>query len=356
MTIRQLSLNDFRNLQSTTLDFDQHYNLIYGHNASGKTSLLEAIHIISQGRSFKTNKLNECISHETKGFLLFAKFDNYKAGISRDNNETRIRLNGETVKRLSQLTELTPIKIINPDSNLLVTGTPSIKREFIDWCLFHVEPHYHQLWLLFSHALKQRNALLRNHKSLDQIDYWDRYLSQYSTDIFNLRKKYINHIFDILNTEVFETISDLEIKLEYIPGWNTALTLQENYKKNRSKDIKYGYTQFGVHRDNINIKSNSHPVKNVLSRGQQKRLAVCLILSQVILVKKMTGKSVILLLDDIQSELDDKSIQLVLKKLSNSSVQLFVTSIKCDKTLLSYHQDYKMFHVEHGMIRSAKKP
>ena len=144
--------------------------------------------------------------------------------------------------------------------------------------------------------------------------------------------------------------------MEYVPGWDTKLSLQDNLKKHRGKDIKYGYTQFGIHRDNIIIKSKHYPVKNVLSRGQQKRLAVSLTLAQIILVNNMTGKSVILIVDDIQSELDDKSVQLVLRILSKSSVQLFVTSIKEDISLLRYQQDYKMFHVEHGMIRSVKNP
>lgn len=354
MSLRQLSLTDFRNLQSCTLDFNPRLNLICGANASGKTSLLESLHIICQGRSFRSSRLDECIQHNTDGFLLFGKFVNFKAGLSRNNSETRIKINGEHVNRLSTLAEISPVKIINPESFQLVTGSPGLKREYIDWCLFHVEHQYHKGWMEFNHALKQRNALLRNKHNLEQLDYWDDYICKSSSKISQLRKECTQSIRSILDNDLLHLIKDLDVLVEYQPGWNVATSLDQIYKKNRDRDIKYGFTQYGIHRDNLEIKSNHYTIKQELSRGQQKRLSIAMILAQIVLVRNKTNKKIILLLDDIQSELDEVSVKLVLDTINQLDLQLFITYINEDKTLMSYCQEYKLFHVEHGMIRSVK--
>lgn len=354
MTIRQLSLTDFRNLQSVTLDFNPCFNILSGPNGSGKTSLLETINILCQGQSFKTSYLDECIKHDRQGFLLFAKFDSYKAGISRSNQKTCIHLNGQAINKLSLLAEKTPIRAINTSCFELVTGSPSKKREYIDWCLFHVEHDFKMKWATYSHALKQKNSLLKKKNDLKQLDYWDQYLSQNNLTIYRYRKSYIKKISHILKNEVFELIDDLDINLEYEPGWNTEESLDLVFKRNRAKELRYGFTQYGIHRDNIKIISNKLLVQKVLSRGQLKRISIALIVAQIILVKRIEKKQVILLIDDIYAELDRNSVKLVLELLKNLNVQIFLTTISFEKHLHNAFQEYKMFHVEHGIIKAVK--
>ena len=115
MSISQLSLTNFRNLKSTTLDFHPSINLISGSNGSGKTSLLESIHVLSQACSFRTHQLKQCISHGNPGFLLFGRFGGYKAGLSRSQQKLEIKLDGEPIRRRSTLVSKTPVNIVNAD-------------------------------------------------------------------------------------------------------------------------------------------------------------------------------------------------------------------------------------------------
>jgi DNA replication and repair protein RecF len=356
MSLRQLSLTDFRNLKSSTLEFSPGLNIIVGGNASGKTSFLESISIVCQGRSFRTTRLDDCIQHDKEGLLLFGVFENYKSGISRTKNETRVKINGENVHRLSNLAERTPVNIINPDSFELVSGSPGLKREYIDRCLFHVEHSYRDTWVQFMHALKQRNALLRSRKNLSQLDYWNDYLCQHSLKIYSYRKKYIRAISDVIGSDLSVLTDDLGVSFQYVAGWKTEVDLRKIYEESQSKDIKYGFTQYGVHRDNIVIKTNNHSVKSELSRGQVKRLSLAMVLAQIILIKRITGKKVILLLDDIHSELDEDSVSLVMETLFKIDIQLFISLIRSGNYPPFQGQECKMFHVEHGIIKAVKNP
>ncbi len=355
MTIRQLSLNDFRNLQSTTVELNKNFNLITGNNGSGKTSFLEALHILCQGKSFKTGQLSKCITHNKNEFLLLSKFSRHKVGISRTHSKTSILLNGERINRLSNLAEQSPIRIIDSSCYELTKGKPEKKREYIDWCLFHVKQSFRKQWSSYYHALKQRNKLLKTKSNLRQLDYWDEFLTQQCKGIYEERKKYISILNNNLNGEIKKIISDLDITLNYEPGWNTAYSLKEIFLKNREKDLKQGFTQHGIHRDNIRILDHQSDVREYLSRGQLKRLAVALYLAQITLIGQKSARRLILLIDDIKAELDRKSIESIMKILQMVDIQIIISAITEDKYLYENQQDYKLFHVEHGIIKAVKK-
>lgn len=356
MALRQLSLNEFRNLSSCTLEFNPRYNLLFGENGSGKTSLLETIHILCQGRSFKTRHLDECIKDDHAQFLLFGQFTHHKVGISHTAQHNTIRIDGSTTKKLSDLARHSPVKIIDSSCFNLVTGRPSHKREFIDWCLFHVEHPFQLLWQKHSHALKQRNMLLRSKKSIEQLEYWDTYLSDYSNEIHDYRKKYISLLRNSLNETDCNLFSSDNLDIIYEPGWDTAFYLNDIYRKNRQKELKYGYTLYGSHRDNITLLYQGKLAQKILSRGQLKKLSIALYLAQMSLVNELTGKPIIVLLDDLHAELDDKNVKIILKQLSTMKSQVFITSIELLDYLVDIHQEFKLFHVEHGMIKSVKTP
>lgn len=354
MTLRQLSLTDFRNLKPSTLDVHERFNLITGCNGSGKTNLLDAINIVCQGKSFKTYRLDRCIQHQKDSFLLFARYDHYKAGISRSSRVTTIRIDNENVNKLSQLAEKTPVRIINTNSFELVNGQPGYKREFLNWCLFHVEPDYKNIWLDYTHALKQRNALLKIKKDIKELDYWDEYLSRLCLSIRQFRLNCFKDVNNIIVNRLNQIIGGFDIEFYYQSGWDTDKDILLLYQQNRLTDLKLGYTRLGIHRDDIKIYTKNKLVQHVLSRGQMKRLSIAMIIAKVLYVKENTEKNVILLIDDINSEMDRKSVDIILKILSNYNIQLFVTSIDRQGHLLNYSKEYKMFHVEHGIIKSVK--
>ena len=354
MTISQLSLTDFRNLKSTTIDFHPDINIIVGDNGSGKTSLLESIYIICQAQSFRTHQLKQCIEHSQNQFLLFARFKDYKAGLSKSVNKFEIRVNGEIVGKRSLLVSKTPINIFNTDTFELIKGTPKERRFYLDWCLFHVEQSYAEIWRLFKHALKQRNSLLKSRKNLNLLSYWDDYLIGPSVDISSLRETYCFLLSKIISNYLVELLPDIQVSFEYQRGWSRELELKEVLDSNRNKDIQLGYTSSGIHRDNIQINVDGLPAAQVLSRGQLKRLCIALQMSALQIVREKSRKTIILLIDDLDSELDFEAQSNVYKSLLNLDLQLFVSNIENRIPAALQKKEYKIFHVEHGMITPRK--
>ena len=133
MTLRQISLNNFRNLQPATLELNPRLNILYGSNASGKTNFLEAIYVLCQGQSFKTKSLSQCIQHTKSSLLLFSYFSNYKVGISRSSKSMTIRVNNETINKVSTLAEKSPVRIVNSNTLNLIIGSPSTGYSVIEF-------------------------------------------------------------------------------------------------------------------------------------------------------------------------------------------------------------------------------
>jgi DNA replication and repair protein RecF len=354
VSINQLSLTNFRGLKSTTLDFHPHLNIITGENGSGKTSLLESINVISQACSFRTHRLKQCISHSHNQLLLFARFQSHKVGLAKSDSRLDIKVNGEIISKRSDLVKKTPTSIINTDSFNLITGAPTGRRNFLDWCLFHVEPEFVVIHGQFKHALKQRNAILKSRSDLNTIDYWDSYLIEPSLIIRDLRKEYANTIGNILKEDLSILLDKMKLSFEYEQGWQQDEELAASLKKSRDRDIKMGFTNLGIHRDNIKIMTNGFPVVQVLSRGQLKRLCIALQIILLGIVKERTNKPLVLLVDDLGSELDISSQKLILNLLLKTGVQLFITNIDKAISLPLSDKEYKRFHVEHGIIKVRK--
>ncbi len=354
MSISQLSLTDFRNLKSTTLDFHPSLNFLCGSNGSGKTNLLESIHVLCQACSFRTHQLKQCISHDKSNFLLFGRFNDYKAGLSKSQQKLEIKLNGESINKRSELASKTPINIVNADSFNLITGSPEERRKFLNWCLFHVEHEYSEHWAHFKHALKQRNQLLKIRQDLNLLDYWNDYLIKPSMAIHQYRKHYTKLINQQLVEQLPDLLGNIQITMEYVEGWPKEVELKTCLEANRAKDIKAGYTNYGVHRDNLKIMADGMPADQVLSRGQLKRLCLALIVAVLKIVRQKSDRGIILLIDDLHSELDEASQQSVYRLLTDIGLQLFITNLAEHIPTALRGKDFKMFHVEHGIIAPLK--
>ena len=351
MTIRQLSLTDFRNLRSTTLDFDTNFNLVVGNNGSGKTSLLEAIYVLCQAHSFRTHQLRQCIRHGESSFLLFGRFNDFKAGLSRSASKLDIHVNAEAVKRRSELVRRAPVNVVNADSFALIEGAPQKRRAFLDWCLFHVEHSYAEAWAEFQHALRQRNRLLKTRQDLKLIDYWDEHLVGPSLKIHRMRQQHSSELQQILANDLTELLDGIQIELEFRRGWSGADSLEEALVAQRRRDIHSGFTNSGIHRDDLLLTSRGVKVGEVLSRGQSKRLCLALLLAALKLVGQQSGKRIILLIDDLHSELDENARACVYQQLARLDLQLFVSNIDNVVPGALQAKEFKMFHVEHGIIK-----
>ncbi len=351
MGIRQLSLTDFRNLKSTTLDFDERLNLVCGNNGSGKTSLLEAIYVLCQAHSFRTHQLKQCIQHGRQGFLLFGRFDGFKAGLARRDKKLEIHVDGEAVKRRSELVRLAPINVVNADSFKLIDGAPQQRRSYLDWCLFHVEHEYAEQWASFQHALRQRNRLLKTRQDIGLLDYWDQYLVEPSTRLSQMRADYCRRIQAVIDDDLGELLGDISLRVAYRRGWPDDLDLNTALQQQRDRDVKQGFTGSGIHRDEVDLTVDSRPVGEILSRGQGKRLCLALLLAVLKLVDQPRKARIILLIDDLHSELDQAAQSMVYRQLEGLDLQLFISNIESSVPTALETKDFRVFHVEHGIIK-----
>lgn len=351
MAISQLSLTDFRNLRSSTLDFNPRFNLISGDNGSGKTSLLEAIYVLCQAHSFRTHQIKQCINHDKNGFLLFGRFDSHKAGLAKNDKKLEIHVNGESIKRRSELVRKAPINIVNSNSFILINGAPQNRRAFIDWCMFHVEPDYAENWRLFQHALRQRNRLLKSKQDLKLLEYWDQHLIEPSTVLSAMRKKYCAQLQIIIEVELREILSGISLELEYRPGWSDELSLADATRSNRERDIRSGFTNAGIHRDDLIFLSEGRNASEILSRGQSKRMCLALLLATLKVVSKSKQNRIILLIDDLNSELDTTAQNMVFQQFMDMNLQIFISNIDNAVPQALGEKEFKLFHVEHGIIK-----
>jgi DNA replication and repair protein RecF len=188
VSLVKLQLSDFRNIQQASLKLSPGLNILVGRNGSGKTSVLEAIHYLGLGRSFRTHLTGRVIRQGERAFTLFAQCElegrQVPIGLAKDKSgETQLKIAGTQAQRLADLAELLPVQLIHPDGFNLLTGGPQARRAWLDWGVFHQEPTFFSLWGRVRRLLKQRNALLRQSTQYRPLAFWDQELVRLGADV-----------------------------------------------------------------------------------------------------------------------------------------------------------------------------
>ena len=177
MSLSTFQCTDFRCLESVTLEFSPTHNLVYGGNASGKTSILEAIAYLGRARSFRGAGTRQLVRHGAENLVVFGKTETrgrqMPLGIRNGRHGLEVHMDGEKSSSAAQLAEALPLQVIDPDVHDLVAGGPERRRRYLDWIAFHVEPSYLERWRRFRRALKQRNAALREGRQVRALEGWD---------------------------------------------------------------------------------------------------------------------------------------------------------------------------------------
>lgn len=359
MYLKSFSHKGIRNLTQGGLQLGKGLNMFYGDNGAGKSSVLEAIGFLASGRSFRTTKLDLIITKNESEFIVFGESDSHqKLGVmyTKKDKSKQIKVNGEKVSTLSSLSKLYPTQILSPESYHLIDSGPLERRKYLDWCLFHVKHQYHQCWKNYSNILKHRNALLklsskRNIK--EEIISWNEQLLSAATLLNNERKailvqleKHLNEIMSKLHLDFCESLS-----LGYYPGFTGELS--EKLSSSFDYDCASGFTKFGPHKADLKIKVNGVLAKDFLSRGQKKVLINAMFLSQTLLLKSLTARNSLFIIDDFTSELDDENQKALLTMLlEQKNVQIILSCLEQDslKWLKKRYNSAHMFHVEHGEI------
>ncbi|XOV80046.1 MAG: DNA replication/repair protein RecF [Aestuariibacter sp.] len=390
MTISSIALVNFRNIRSAQLHLSPRINIFRGENGAGKTSVLEALYFSLTGKSFRTRSQSDYINRhpkdkfETKVKLSFehpALIDGVdvsdltvevaKSQKSRNN----IINNGlNTVSRFSSLTQGFPCFYFSPESLSFLSGDPLSRRSYIDWLLFHVEPSYRDTYLLYKRTHKNRNAILselkRNktlssdskHDYLKQLDFWTEKFVSLNNTISQLRQDHLQVVFDgvlEITREKFN-LCDLELDVSHYKGWSDV-DLTSMLKEQADSEMALGYSLSGIHKADILV-SGTDGIKGkfVLSRGQTKLVTLAFVIAAVEYIRKSCGKAVVLMLDDVFSELDrlnSEKVSGIIAELQEH--QILLTSAEqslsfTDVHLNSLQHQSKMFHVKHGEFIEEK--
>lgn len=353
--ISVLQAKQFRNLTQFEIHPAAQINLILGENGSGKTSLLEAIHLLSVGRSFRTRSLKHLVQYAHGYAQVVAKSQSgIPVGLQYDVDKgLQIRLNNAPLKRMSDLAVNLPLQFIPPNCHQFFELGPKFRRKLIDWGLFHVEPSFNYHWQSYKRALQQRNAAIKARKPDQEITLWDKYLLQHGEQITLLRREYLQSLM-VQFTEFFSilcpTFAGKIFEQRYAQGWNKDLTFEQILQESLQRDRILGYTRSGPHAADWSIRIDGADPAEQLSRGQQKLFYLAVVMAQI--KHNETGKDVVLLLDDLSSELDQQHQQLVLNTLQQLSVQSFITSTNATLPSLIQSENNATFHVKHGVINS----
>lgn len=345
----QIGIENFRRIERAELTFDPRGTGILGANASGKTSLLEAIFFLGYGRSFRSTDRSKLLGSQGSFFRVVGEVATSRGqltvGCEYSNGKTTTRLAGESISSIAEVAEILPLQLIDPGVHRLIEEGSARRRRLLDWGVFHVKQEFLHFWRRYQRALQQRNAALRANEDLSLVAAWERELSGCGEAVDVARREYatiLSAYFRVLGAQLLGE----EAGLEYRRGWPVDQTLEEALENTRSRDQRLRLTTVGPHRADITFRLRGALARDLVSRGQQKMLASAFVLAQIQLRAQGAIVPTCLLLDDPAAELDVDNLGKLLRAIDSVPSQLIVTSVS-EAGLRGMHIGRK-FHVEQG--------
>ena len=333
MYLSHLSCINYRNIRECDLTFSEKFNCFLGDNGMGKTNLLDAIYYLSFTKSHLSAIDSQLINHDGEFFMIQGNYmrnlqeETIMAAVKR-RAKKQFKRNKKEYSRLSDHIGLIPAVLVSPDDNYLIQEGSDERRRFMDIVISQYDKDYLHTVMRYNQALQSRNALLKADVMPDaeMLDIYEMQMAHEADYIYKKRCEFVAE-FTPLFKDFYSKISGgrEEVDLKYT-SHNEQGDLKPLLVECRNRDFAIGYTTRGSHKDDLQMLLDGFPIKRTGSQGQNKSYIVAMKLAQYIYLKKATGVSPLLLLDDIFDRLDSSRVENIIKVVSSSDFgQIFIT-------------------------------
>lgn len=354
--LERLTARHFRSFHELDVCLAPGLNVFEGRNGSGKTSLLEMIHLLGTGKSFRTARATDYITTLAQRTIISGTVQEDDGsrtatlGIEKSATSTLCRIDGHTVNAASELARHYSVVTLDAQAFRILEDGPSIRRSLLDRALFHVEPDYLDEYKAFTRALQHRNQLLKRQARVDEAEFWNEQLMHHALALDAARRACVARFNEWVRAAPSASKWG-RVTFEYRQGWRADAELGKLLRDGWRRDCEIGTTQSGPHRAELRILLDGRPAAAVVSRGQGKLLVCALIAAQASFIADGTGQWPALLIDDLESELDRDSCAAALSLLLSNPSQAFVTSIEGLPLRAALPVPPRAwFHVERGQL------
>lgn len=371
MRFLDLRIRNFRNLEDTSFEPHERFNIIVGQNGQGKTNLLEAIHTLATLRSFRTRTNRELVRHDQDQARVAGRFQ--RGSVRRDaalelrGGRRKVSLNDNPVRELSQYFGAINTVVFTPDDVTVLRDSKGARRLFVDRAIFNLAPAYALESSEFEKALKNRNATLKADR-LDTLllDTLDQQLATLGARVVSRRAEFVRELRQPLE-EAFQGISGPtnRLRLDYVPNHSDptvgkgdtpdhqsddviAEALVKKLREARRTDLRRGFTTVGPHRDDFDVLLNGHSMGQYASQGQHRAFVLAFKVTEMRELRRLLGSYPILLLDDVSSELDPAKNARLFEFVHSIDGQVFVTTT--DRQYVHLDSDFAVWNMQSGVL------
>lgn len=366
MHISSLRVYNFRNLQDQTITFSPGANFIIGMNGQGKTNIVEAINLLSIGRSFRTANLDELIRWKEKACSVFAQVvttsGSIELGIALENEARKAFVDGQPAEFLGEFLGRLLCITFSPTDLALVKGSPQERRKFVDKHMVDLEPPLMSCLVDYHKALRNKNALLKKGvQDGRQLDAWNEMLAKSALAIHHGRSAFLSEVesrAQRLYAEFSQADGVLSLRLRSsffsAESEATVETILERYRAVRERELLLRSSVVGPHRDEILIELGGNPARAFASQGQARSIVLALKLAILGLIEDKREEAPIILLDDVESELDESRRAALVRLIYERKCQTFITGTEDPQTTNLPATESLRLRIDSGHIESQK--
>ena len=366
MIVKKIALNGFRNYDFETAEFAPGTNVICGENAQGKTNLLEAVYMLSAGRSFRTRFDRELIGFGCDGADILADVTSHEreqtVNLRMQNGRPKRILVNSVKKTASELSQVVNTVLFCPDDLNLIKEGAAVRRRLMDNAISQIRPRYAELLSDFNRLYENKTRILKDWREkpalLDTLDDFSDGMARVSAQLIRDRAAYalrLNEAAAPIHRDFSDKGEALEIAYKTVstvtdplaPAKEIYYEICEHQEKHREAELNSAQCLTGAHKDDLEISINGRPARAFASQGQTRTAALSLKLAEREILLKETGEYPILLLDDVLSELDQKRQEFVLNRIGGG--QTLITC--CEDEGISSRTGGRVLFVENGRIR-----